>query len=158
MEIIDDITYFFKRTIINPANGFIYESIARGNRFIGDTIFYVGLIAAFVVNFVVLFNYYKDHEIILIDLIRWPIMILILGIIFFAIAVYICGIIIVISRWTLNFNGEYKHLKQTIQMNRENNAREKIREGRCSNCGVKALYTRVDGSVRCSKCGWDSRY
>jgi hypothetical protein len=157
MEIFDDIAFFLKRAIINPANEFIYESIARGNRFVGNTIIFVGFIVAFAVNFVLIFNYFKDHEIMLIDLIRWPIMILIIGIMFFAIVVYICLIIIGISRWILNFNGEYKELKQRIQRIRENNNRAKIHESRCLNCGVKSLYTRVDGSVRCSKCGWDSR-
>lgn len=34
---------------------------------------------------------------------------------------------------------------------------EIISQGRCPYCGMRAIYTRKDNSVRCQKCGWDSR-
>jgi len=138
----------------------IYNDFARREKNVGHLIFGFGLvIASFTalasINYITLNSgkFLSSIGNIAIS----SVCVLILVILMFCLGVMCCYAIIVIFRWAFNFHDEYNHFMFSRKNRQERLGWERVSQGRCYRCGIKSLYTRKDGSKRCSKCGWDSR-
>jgi len=149
---------------------FVCKKLARGNRIIGLILNIVGICfggililalliggSASILNSNVIFNLSS-----IVSAIGVIALALLLAFIFFLIGVFCSYLIVVFIRCILHPIQEYnRFIEFSNRFFEEYDRRRRyqlLSEGRCPNCGIKSTYTRVDGSQRCSKCGWDSRY
>jgi cytochrome b subunit of formate dehydrogenase len=166
------ISFFSDRIIqwFEEFEEYVYKKLARGNRTIGLILNTVGICfggliilalitggISSILNGKVIFNLSSIVFAIGVTAIAF-----FMAFTFFMVGVFCSYSIVVIIRCILHPIQEYNRFIEFSNKFSEDYGRRRrnqlLREGRCPNCGIKSTYTRVDGSQRCSKCGWDSRY
>lgn len=148
------------KKITNWYENSIYEDLARGNRSaghfitLGGIIFGGGTLLFTIALTLVNWNGNLNGSIFSVA-IAYLVIYILTSFIFFLFGLMFFYVILIFIRFILNPKGEIDRFFTRFEENQRNH---RLAEGRCPNCGYKSTYTRVDGSQRCSKCGWDSRY
>jgi hypothetical protein len=139
----------------------VYQNFARGNILVGRIITFGGLaVGVFVALALILGLIQNPHPYLdsvpeaIIYAIAFCIMVAAF-VVFGSLLVYF---FVLVTRCILNPKNEYNCLILFFERINQRIEHDRLMKGRCAKCGIKSIYTRVDGSVRCSKCGWDSRF